>query len=575
MTPELPTNKAIARVLKQTADLIDLTGGNAYRARAFASAARAAETEEASVAEMALEGSLAEVRGIGTGLMRDVVALVETGTLELRDELLAALPPGLPEVLRVKGLGTKKVRAVWQNLGVTSLEDLERVAQTGELATLSGFGKKTAENVLRQIAVVKQFRGKVHLAQAVEAVSPLTGALREQAGTGPVGIAGDIRRACNTVSEAVVVAVASDDALAAVLGAHAADDPDAALSAPDGLTEARFGRVVFRGHLPGGLALTVVQADPGAFGTALWGWTGSAEHRAQLVDRHGQPGAFAEEADLFAAAGLSPIPPELREGQREWDRPAGAPALLTTADLRGSIHNHSTYSDGAHSLAEMAEAARSMGLAYFGIADHSRSLTIAHGLSIDELRRQREEVDRLNAQYQADSVDFRLFHGSEVDILEDGSLDYPDDVLAELDYVVASVHTHFDMDRAQATARLVRAVGHPLTDVLGHPTGRILLRREGYPIDHEAVLDACARCGVAVELNASPYRLDVDWAWLGAARERGVLVAINPDAHSIDGLADVRWGVAAARKGALTPDGCLNALSADAFAAWLADRRRA
>ena len=223
----------------------------------------------------------------------------------------------------------------------------------------------------------------------------------------------------------------------------------------------------------------------------------------------------------------------------------------------------------------MAEAARQMDLGYFGIADHSRSLTIAHGLSVAELRRQREEIGQLNAQYAADGADFRIFHGSEVDILEDGSLDYPDDVLAELDYVVASVHTHFGMSEEAATARLIRAIEHPMTDVLGHPTGRILLRREGYPVDHEAVLDACARCGVAVELNASPYRLDVDWTWIAAARARGVLVAINPDAHSTDGLADVRWGVAAARKGGLTADGCLNALTADAFAAWLAARRTA
>ena len=574
------TNKEIARALKQTADLIDLTGGNAFRARAFAGAARAVETEETSVAEMAAEGSLGEVRGIGKGIASDIAALLETGTLELRDELLATLPPGLPEVLRVKGLGTKKVRAVWQELGVTSLEDLERVAQTGQLAQLAGFGKKTEENVLRQIAVVKRFRGRVHLAHAVDAVAPLTEAIRAQASAARVGIAGEIRRACNTVSEAVVVTAAPDAALAAALAAHAAPDPEAPLDAPGDLADARYGRVAFRGHLPGGLALTVVQAEPDAFGTALWAWTGAGAYREQFLQQHGPPDAFADEASLFAAAGLPPLPPELREGQDEWDRtpdglfrPGGTPALVTTADLRGAIHNHSTYSDGAHTLAEMAEAARQMGLGYFGIADHSRSLKIAHGLSIAEIRRQRKEIDQLNAQYAADGADFRLFHGSEVDILEDGRLDYPNEVLAELDYVVASVHTHFGMTQDVATARLIRAIEHPLTDVLGHPTGRILLRREGYPIDHEKVLDACARCGVAVELNASPYRLDLDWTWLRAARARGVLVAINPDAHSTDGLADVRWGVAAARKGGLTAEGCLNALDAAAFAAWLAARR--
>ena len=248
------------------------------------------------------------------------------------------------------------------------------------------------------------------------------------------------------------------------------------------------------------------------------------------------------------------------------------PELIRTKDLLGTVHNHTTASDGAHSLREMCDAARGRGLSYFGVCDHSRSLQIAHGLSVPELDEQIEAVRQLNDDYAAQGVDFRVFSGSEVDILTDGTMDFPDDVLARLDLVVASVHTGFNMTEAQATARIVRAVSNPHVDVLGHPTGRLLLRREGYPLDHEAVLDACAEHGVAVELNASPWRLDIDWSFVRAARQRGVLVSINPDAHSTDGLDVTPWGVASAQKGGLTAEGSLTSKSADELAEWLGAR---
>ncbi|MEL6612473.1 MAG: PHP domain-containing protein, partial [Bacteroidota bacterium] len=292
---------------------------------------------------------------------------------------------------------------------------------------------------------------------------------------------------------------------------------------------------------------------------------------AAFVEAHGQPDEADTEAAIYERAGLAVVPPELREGTDELQRAAAGslPDLITLADLRGSLHNHSTYSDGAHTLRAMAEAARASGLTYFGICDHSRSLKVANGLSIERLREQIAEVRVLNAEYEADGVDFRVFSGSEVDVLKDGSLDYPDEVLAELDLVVASVHTHFSMTEAEATERLVRAVSHPHVHILGHPTGRLLLRREGYPLDHAAVIEACAAHGVALELNANPYRLDLDWRHVRAATDAGVLIAINPDAHSIEQLDLIRWGVAVARKGGLTAAQCLNAMGRDAFAAWL------
>ncbi len=331
------------------------------------------------------------------------------------------------------------------------------------------------------------------------------------------------------------------------------------------------------GRMPlSGLPVTVFRPEPESFGRALWAATGSEAHLAAFVDRFGVPGEASDEAVVFSAAGLPWIPPALREGDGELNAAARGqlPRLVTVADLRGSLHNHSTWSDGAHTVREMAEAARARGLEYFGLCDHSRSLHVANGLSAERLLAQIEEVRALNADYASAGLGFRILAGTECDVLADGSLDFPDSVLAGLDLVVASVHSRFDMSEAEATARVVRAVSNPHVDILGHPTARLLLRRDGYPLDHRAVLDACAATGTAVELNASPWRLDVDWRWLRYASARGVLVSINPDAHHADELDNVAWGVAVAQKGWLTPSGCLNALPADRLRSWLAARRR-
>ncbi|MEO1075863.1 MAG: helix-hairpin-helix domain-containing protein [Bacteroidota bacterium] len=551
------TNKALARPLKDTAALIELTGGNPFRARAFASAARTLERMDEPAADLT-RAELTAVRGIGKSIAGDVRELVETGTLAVRDELLATLPPELPDVLRVKGLGPKKVRRLWQDLGVTSLDDLEAAAVAGRIADLDGFGAKTQDTILAQIDTLRTYQGRRHFATAHADVAPLLAALREADGVTAVEPAGAFRRALETVGEVGLVTTGDADAVRAVLDAQ-------------GCTGAQTDAAFFEGALPDGLALVVHHTEPERLAVELWARTGSPEHVAAFVEAHGQPDEADTEAAIYERAGLAVVPPELREGTDELQRAAAGslPDLITLADLRGSLHNHSTYSDGAHTLRAMAEAARASGLTYFGICDHSRSLKVANGLSIERLREQIAEVRVLNAEYEADGVDFRVFSGSEVDVLKDGSLDYPDEVLAELDLVVASVHTHFSMTEAEATERIVRAVSHPHVHILGHPTGRLLLRREGYPLDYAAVIEACAAHGVALELNANPYRLDLDWRYVRAATDAGVLVAINPDAHSIEQLDLIRWGVAVARKGGLTAAQCLNAMGRDAFAAWL------
>ncbi len=562
------TNKHIARRLQQAADLIELTGGNAFRARAYAGAARTVDRLDEAALQLVERGAVTEVPGIGKGIAADIEALVRTGSFETLDRLVESLPPGLLDVLRVKGLGTKKVRALWTELGLTSLDDLEAAAVAGRIAALDGFGKKTQATILENVDRLKQYRARRRYRDALEAVAPLVEALREADGVERADVAGEVRRALETVGEAVVVVAGEAEAARAVLADHAEPDPDAGDASAGGF---------FAGTLPDGLRLRVVLAEADDFGVAWWRETGSAAHLAAFAERTGEPSGPTEEA-VYEGAGLPWIPPELREGTGEIEAAAeGAlPDLVTVGDLRGSLHNHSTYSDGAHTLRQMAEAARARGLEYFGICDHSRSLAIANGLSIERLRAQGEEVRALNAEFAqlapaqaGGGPPFRLFHGTECDILRDGALDYPDEVLADLDFAVASVHTHFGMTEAEATDRIVCAVQNPHVAILGHLTGRLLLAREGYPVDHAAVIEACAAHGVAIELNANPYRLDMDWRYVREATAEGVLISINPDAHSIDGLDDVRWGVAAARKGWLTAAQCLNAKPAAGFAAWL------
>jgi DNA polymerase (family X) len=558
------TNKHVARILRHTAALIELTGGNAFRARAYASAGRTVDMMPEPVGELVATSRLREVQGIGQGIAADIESFVRTGSFDTLETLLQTIPPGLLDVLQIKGLGPKKVRVLWQQLGVTSLDDLEVVATTGQIAQLDGFGKKTEQKLLDEVHRLRSYLGQRHFYAVADEVALLLDALRDAEGVERAEAAGDLRRRNEVIERVEMVVAGSEEVLRSVLLRHAEpgdeDEEDA----------------FFVGTLDDGLPLVVYRADVADFGRVWWRRTGSAAHVAAFVEQFGEPETTLGEEELYRAAGLDLVPPPLREGTGEIEAAAAGrlPRLITSGDLLGSIHNHSTYSDGAHTVRAMAEAARAMGYEYFGIADHSHSLRIANGLPIERLREQAEEVHALNHEFAHDGgAPFRIFHGTECDILADGSLDYPDDVLADLDYVVASIHTGFAMTEEEATERIIRAVSHPLVDVLGHPTGRLLLRRDGYPVNHDAVIDACAAYGVAIELNANPYRLDVDWRHLRNATEKGVLIAINPDAHSTDGLADVQWGVAVAQKGWLTAEQCLNAKSADDFASWLEARR--
>ena len=556
------TNKDIARALRETADLIELTGGNPYRANAFNRAARSIRGLDGPAAERLADGTLTDVSGIGDAMAQHVTDLVTTGSFDQHDELQNAVPPGLLDMMRVKGLGTKKVRALWNELNVASLDALERAAREDRITNLSGFGATTQTNILENVQRLRAYNKQRRYADAVAALRPLLEALRADDAVTRAEVTGPLRRRMETLERAdLLVSTSSPDALAAAL----ADLVEAEVET-DGST--------LHSTLTDGLPLVVHRTAPDAFGTTWWRTTGSASHCDAFEAAYGAPDTVADEDALFARAGLAPVPPELREDDGELEAAAddALPRLIEVDDLRGSLHNHSTYSDGAHPLRTMAEAARDMGLSYFGICDHSQSLQVAGGLMPDDVREQWDEIEALNDAFASDdSSRFRIFRGIESDILGDGSLDYADDLLAGFDFVVASVHTTFGMTEAEATQRVVTAVQNPHTRILGHPTGRLLLQREGYPLNHAAVIDACAAHDVAIEINANPYRLDLDWRWVRRAVDQGVLLSINPDAHATAELQYVRWGVAVARKGWLTPDACLNAKSLDAFTDWIED----
>jgi DNA polymerase (family 10) len=550
------TNKEIGSVLQQTADLIELTDGNPHRARAFSRAARSLEDLDEDVEDRVDAGTLTEIDGIGDAMAEHVTDVLTTGTFDLHDELLNAIPPGLLDVLRVKGLGTKRTRRLWTELNVTSLDDLEHAAETDRITQLDGFGAKTQSNILDNVRRLRAYDSRWRLADAWSSVNSVLGELRTFDAVERAERSGALRRHDETVERAdILVATTDGEAVQEALNDHVSEP-----------VHERDGQLATA--LADGLPLHIHTCSPFTFGTTWWRTTSSDAHRNAFTETYGPPGDHETEDALYAAADVPVIPPELREGRGELHAAArnDLPGLLSTEDLEGCLHNHSTYSDGADSLSTMAEATRDLGFSYFGICDHSQSLQIADGLSPDEVRKQHKEVQALNGTF---SDDFRVYHGIESDILRDGSLDYDEDLLSLFDFVVASVHTGFSMHKDEATERVVRAIRNPHTRILGHPTGRLLLVREGYPLDHERVIEACAEHGVVIELNANPYRLDLDWRWVRRATDQGVLISINPDAHATDELEYVRWGVAVARKGWLTPEQCLNAKPVTEFDAWL------
>lgn len=580
----------IADVLNEIATLLELKGENPFKVRAYREGARVLESlEEAEVARLAAAGELDTVKGIGEALAKKIGELLATGRLGFHERLRAEVAPGLLEMLEIPGLGPKKIRALHGRLGVDGIAALERACREGRVAELDGFGAKTQEKILAGIAHREAY-GRRHLWwDAWEAAVPIIEGLRSLPSVARAEAAGSLRRGLETVGDLDFLIAAADPGPAV---AWFTSRPEVAEVTARGETKASV-------RLRGGLQADLRIVPEAQFAFALHHFTGSKDHNVQmrqralsrgwslsewgLVPAEGDDTAKAkaaraesvparDEAELFARLGLAYIPPELREGLGEIEAAERGelPRLVELADLRGAFHNHTTASDGRATLAEMAAAAGALGWEYLGIADHSKSSFQARGLTEERLAAQVAEIRRLNA---AGKHRVRLFAGTECDILADGRLDFDDAVLATLDYVVASVHNALGQDEDTMTRRLIRAIEHPRTTMLGHPSGRLLLRREASKVNFAKVIDAAIARGVAVELNADPSRLDLDWRHWRKAAEAGLLCSINPDAHEAAALAHVRAGVNAARKGWLTAANVLNTRSLEGVRGWLEGRR--
>ena len=565
-------NRALTRAFKLAAQLMELHDENPFKVRAMEGTANALDALSFPVAEVERSG-LPDRTGLSKTAAAKVAELLDTGTFAELKHLLEITPPGVVELLNVKGIGPKKIRALWRELGIESAEQLREAAEEGRVAQLKGFGQKTQEGILESLEFAAGSKGKLLYPQAETLADDLVRHLREALGTEQVAVAGEVRRRLETV-EAVALVAATDRPAAA----------HALLNTFDGLVAdpRRSGPYAWRGNAAAsGVAVEVLLVAPAAFTTELFLNSAASAHLDEVLPGGAQPATlrqwarreqFQQEKALYERAGLQYLVPELREGLGEIALAAEnkLPRLLEDADLRGALHNHSTYSDGNHSLREMATWLRDHNYEYLGICDHSQAAHYANGLNAERVRQQHQEIEKLNAEL----APFRIFKGIESDILSGGELDYPADVLASFDFIVASVHSNLKMDQRKATDRLLRAIENPYCTMLGHPTGRLLLRRQGYPIDYKAVIDACARHQVIIEINANPWRLDLDWRWVRYALDQGVQLSINPDAHHTDGYADMRYGVLMGRKGLLTKGMTFNAKSGAEVAAYF-DARKA
>jgi DNA polymerase (family 10) len=573
--------KSIISALEEIALLLELKGANPFKVRAYENGARALSNYEGDLAEGFESGELAEIKGVGKSLLAEIEALLKTGESPALEELKKEVPEGLVEMMKVPGLGPKKVQVLHEKLGITNLGELEYACNENRLLELPGFGEKTQQSILAGIDRLHRFSGQYLLSDAWELAEKMRERVASLDKVRRCEIAGSIRRRKEVVKDIDLLAVAEED------------DAPGIMETFCGLEEVKS--VVGTGPsktsvlLQEGLQVDLRVVSEEQFPFALVYFTGSKEHNVALrgrakskqlklneyglfpSDDSGPSVSCASEAEIFQALDLVEIPPELREDRgevvaAEKDR---LPELLEEGQLRGALHNHSRYSDGAATIEEMALGALELGWEYIGISDHSQSAFYAHGLSPDDVRRQHEEIDELNERLDG----IYIFKGIESDILVDGSLDYDEDLLSSFDFVVASVHSRFGLDSKEQTKRCVRAVQNPFTTILGHPTGRLLLARDGFEVDIDIVLEAAAENQCAVELNANPRRLDLDWRLLRRAAAKGIQISIAPDAHRVEGMADLRFGVAMARKGWLGRDEVLNARKLKEMRAYLAARR--
>lgn len=558
-------NKDISKTFKLLSQLMELHQVNPFKIKSVANASFKIDKLPFKLKDKN-PSELESIEGIGKSMAAKITELLQTQNIQELTDLISDTPEGIIEMLSVKGLGPKKIEVIWHGLGIENLGELYYACNENRLIEAKGFGLKTQEEIKKAIEFKMANAGRFLYAK----VETLADAYHQEFNqkikaldsTAQVLITGDFRRKCEIIEE-----------LAFIFSID-----QTSLITPDFFESLDFEKLEQNDHEflfkdPNGILIKCFCSNLENTAFRLFETTGCKEHVDEIKSfLKNQTSIFNKEEEIYLAAGMDFIEPELREAGNEIAKALAhqSPNLIQLEELKGSLHNHSTWSDGVHSIEEMALYCRDqLGLNYLGMCDHSKTAVYAGGLSIERVLQQQEEIDYLNKKL----APFKIFKGIESDILGDGSLDYPEEILKKFDFVVASVHSNLKMDEEKATQRLLKAIENPYTTILGHPTGRLLLSRKGYPLDFKKIIDACAANQVVIEINANPLRLDLDWRWHQYALEKGVILSINPDAHRTEGFLDMKYGIYVARKGGLTADKCLNAFSLNEFTTYLDARK--
>ena len=542
-------NKPIARTLRLLSQLMELHEANSFKIKSLVNAAFKVDKLPFPIADKTLE-EMEKIDGIGKSTAAKISELLQTGSITELQDLLSQTPDGVVDMMSIKGIGPKKAIIIWKELGIENTGELLYACNENRLITAKGFGDKTQEEIKKAIEFRMSSSGKFLFAQVEKEANDLMDEIKAVFPGALKHFAGEFRRLNDIITEIVILIGSIDPVIAFNTFMQSKI-----------LQNATQNENHISGELSNGLLVEIICVEKDDYFKELFLNTGNDEHVQAVLERITESIDQAETEELiYAKAGLSWMQPELREGNMfiKKAESENLPVLINIYDLKGSLHNHSTWSDGINSVEDMALYCRDkMKLEYLGMCDHSKSAFYAKGLSIERVLQQHEEIEHLNKKLEG----FHIFKGIESDILFDGSLDYPDEILKKFDFIVASVHSILKMDQDKATSRLIKAIENPYTTILGHPTGRLLLSREGYSIDHKKVIDACAANNVVIEINANPFRLDLDWRWHQYALEKGVFLSINPDAHRVEGFLDMHYGILTARKGGLNKEMCLNALS--------------
>ena len=535
------TNSDIADIFKAYADLSELHGENPFKIKSFANASFRIDKIADPLEGKTLQ-ELENVEGIGKSIALKLVQIFETNTFPELLQLIEATPEGVRQIMRIKGIGPKKVAIIWKEMQIESIGELLYACKENRLAQYKGFGLKTQEAIIKQIEFMFASAGQFHYAKIYPSAIDLLTQLERFESVEHASFSGEFYRKMETIS-CVEMIVGTMDPL------FFAEEFESFFEFPYSENSFKMEEFTFK----------ILVCNANEFAYHLFQFGSSQLHAEKVLQRIGSDRKnYENEKEIYEAANMSYVHPEMREDRGEIERAIAhaLPVLIEYTDLKGPLHNHSTYSDGIHTIETMADFCVKQGYEYLGMADHSKSAFYANGLSEERVAQQLVEIAKLNQKYAGK---FKIFSGIESDILYDGNLDYDNSILQEFDYVVASVHSVLKMTEDKAMSRLIKAIEIPYTTILGHPTGRLLLMREGYPINHHKIIDACAANGVILELNANPYRLDIDWRYLDYAINKGVMISINPDAHEVEGFYDMFFGTEVARKGGLTKEMCLNA----------------